>query len=216
MRTPRDWASASLSIDTFNWPNEGLLDLFHSHCARHGLARERYTAIKANVRDLTAYPELRFVDRHEWLPLVGYAVATLAFVVVAGGIALFWSGLPGLSAPKPPAGHELPGLFLGGIVAALLDEVSGRAHMGDADRPRFMFTGKLEVRYRKNVPIGSPLKIVGKAGRLRPRAAESWAGIYDAESGELLAEADALHINVPEEQFDISRLEELGWKVYPD
>jgi hypothetical protein len=46
--------------------------------------------------------------------------------------------------------------------------------------------------------------------------AESWAGIYDAESGELLAEADALHINVPEDQFDISRLGELGWKVYPE
>ena len=43
----------ALGIDTFNWPNEGLLDLFHAHCARHGLARERYTAIKANVRDLS-------------------------------------------------------------------------------------------------------------------------------------------------------------------
>jgi hypothetical protein len=44
---------------------------------------------------------------------------------------------------------------------------------------------------------------------------EAWAGIYD-ESGELLAEANAIHINVPEDQFDMSRLEELGWKVYPD
>ena len=42
----------ALGIDTFSWPNDGLLDLFHSHCARHGLARERYTAIKGNVRDL--------------------------------------------------------------------------------------------------------------------------------------------------------------------
>jgi predicted O-methyltransferase YrrM len=43
----------ALGIDTFNWPNEGLLDLFHSHCARLGLARERYTAIKGDVRDLS-------------------------------------------------------------------------------------------------------------------------------------------------------------------
>jgi len=42
----------ALGIDTFIWPNDGLLDLFHSHCARHGLARERYTAHKGNVRDL--------------------------------------------------------------------------------------------------------------------------------------------------------------------
>jgi len=44
----------ALGIDTFNWPNEGLLDLFHSHCSRLGLPRERYTAIKANARDLSA------------------------------------------------------------------------------------------------------------------------------------------------------------------
>ena len=43
----------ALGIDTFNWPNNGLLDLFHSHCARLGLARERYTAIKANARELS-------------------------------------------------------------------------------------------------------------------------------------------------------------------
>src|SRR5437899_6552936 len=44
----------ALGIDTFDWPNAGLLDLFHSHCARHGLAPERYSAIKANIRDLSA------------------------------------------------------------------------------------------------------------------------------------------------------------------
>src|SRR3954465_6385506 len=42
----------ALGIDTFNWPNDGLLDLFHSHCARHGLAKERYVAIKGDVRQL--------------------------------------------------------------------------------------------------------------------------------------------------------------------
>jgi predicted O-methyltransferase YrrM len=44
----------ALGIDTFDWPNDKLLDLFHRHCARLGLARDRYTAIKANVRDLSA------------------------------------------------------------------------------------------------------------------------------------------------------------------
>jgi hypothetical protein len=31
-----------------------------------------------------------------------------------------------------------------------------------------------------------------------------------------LAEGNALLINVPQEQFDLSRLGELEWKVYPD
>ncbi len=78
-----------------------------------------------------------------------------------------------------------------------------------------MFTGKLEVKYRKNVPIGQPLKIIGKAGKVRPKFVEAWAGIYD-ESGELLAEGNAIHINVPEDQFDMSKLDQLGWKVYPE
>src|SRR5215470_4968663 len=43
----------ALGIDTFNWPNEGLLDLFHSHCARHGVPRDRYVAFKGNARELS-------------------------------------------------------------------------------------------------------------------------------------------------------------------
>jgi acyl-coenzyme A thioesterase PaaI-like protein len=110
-----------------------------------------------------------------------------------------------------------PGVLHGGIVAAMIDEVGGRSHMGsDPHDPRFMFTAKLEVKYRRNVPIGTRLRIVGKAGRSKSRSAEAWAGIYDAETDEILAEGNVLLLNVPEEQFDKSRLNELGWKVYPE
>ena len=108
-----------------------------------------------------------------------------------------------------------PGVLHGGIVAAILEEISGRAHMGDPSEPRFMYTGKMEVKYRKNVPIGKPLKIIGKAGITRSKMAEGWAGIYD-EEGTLLAEATTLLIDVPPDTLDMSLLEELGWKVYPD
>lgn len=118
------------------------------------------------------------------------------------------------TAPEHFQGY--PGVLHGGIVATILDEISSRAHMGPPDAPRFMFTAKLEVRYRKNVPIGRALKIIGRAGKAKSRSAEAWGGIYDAESGELLAEADTLLINIPQETFDTSNLAELGWKVYPD
>ncbi len=118
------------------------------------------------------------------------------------------------TAPEHFQGY--PGVLHGGIVASILDEVSGRAHMGsDPAAPRFMFTGRMEVKYRKNVPIGQPLKIIGKAGKSKGKTAEAWAGIYD-QSGELLAEATTLLIDVPQESFDMSRLDELGWKVYPE
>lgn len=118
------------------------------------------------------------------------------------------------TAPEHFQGY--PGVLHGGIVATILDEISGRAHMGPADAPRFMFTAKLEVKYRKNVPIGKPLKIVGKALRSKGRSAEGWAGIYEAESGELLAEGSTLLIDVPPALLGEANPEELGWKVYPD
>ena len=84
----------------------------------------------------------------------------------------------------------------------------------DPMQPRFMFTARLEVKYRKNVPTGKELKIIGKAGKSKAKSAEAWAGIYDADTNELLAEGNTLLIDVPADQFDISRLNELGWKVY--
>ena len=110
-----------------------------------------------------------------------------------------------------------PGVLHGGIVGAILDELAGRSQMGsDLSAPRFMFTARLEVKYRKNVPIGKLLRIAGKAGKSKGKTAEAWAGIYDADTNDLLAEGNALLINVPQEQFDLSKLGELDWRVYPD
>jgi acyl-coenzyme A thioesterase PaaI-like protein len=104
-----------------------------------------------------------------------------------------------------------PGVVHGGVVAAMLDEVTGRVHMGGYP-PRFMFTAKLEIRYRKNVPIGQPLKIVGRAGTSRDRTATSTAQIFGPDD-ELLAEAEALLVNVPEDTVSKVNLEAIGWKV---
>jgi acyl-CoA thioesterase FadM len=99
-------------------------------------------------------------------------------------------------------------------VAAMLDELAGHSHMG-INPPRFMYTARLEVRYRKNVPVGRPIQLVGKAGNSRGRTAAATAAIYD-DAGTLLAEADALLVDIPGEVLDNADLEALGWKVYPD
>jgi acyl-coenzyme A thioesterase PaaI-like protein len=117
------------------------------------------------------------------------------------------------TAPEHFQGY--PGVLHGGIVASILDEISGRSLMGDPSQPRFMFTAKLEVKYRKNVPIGKPLRIVGKAGKIKGRMAEGWAGIYD-KTGTLLAEGNTLLIDVPPGNFESIDPDTLGWKVYPD
>jgi uncharacterized protein (TIGR00369 family) len=107
-----------------------------------------------------------------------------------------------------------PGVVHGGVVAAMLDEVTGRAQMG-GDPPRFMFTARLDVRYHKNVPVGKPLRIVGQAVKSKERTATACGKIYGPD-GELLAEADALLVNVPDNLTNQVDLEALGWKVYPD
>jgi acyl-coenzyme A thioesterase PaaI-like protein len=107
-----------------------------------------------------------------------------------------------------------PGVVHGGIVTAMLDEVTGRAHM-HGELTRFMYTAKLEIRFRKNVPIGQPLRVVGQVEKSKTRMVSSIGMIYGPD-GDLLAEAKALLINIPEDAIKDVDLEALGWKVYED
>ena len=114
----------------------------------------------------------------------------------------------------PEKFQGFPGVVHGGVVAAMLDEVCARVHMG-IDTPRFMYTATLEVRYRKNIPIGQLLRIVGKAEKSKARTAKSTGVIYGPD-GDILAEAEALLVNVPEDMLSNVDLEALGWRVYED
>lgn len=109
-----------------------------------------------------------------------------------------------------------PGVAHGGVVAAMLDEVAGRALMGfEVVHPRFMFTARINVRYRRNVPVEQPLRLVGQAVRVKSRTAVAQAFLYD-QTDELLAEAEAMLVDVPPEVLASANLEALGWKIYPD
>lgn len=111
-----------------------------------------------------------------------------------------------------------PGVAHGGIVAAILDEAAGRAHMSGfvpEIPPRFMFTARLDVRYRKNVPVGKPLRLIGKVTSSKKRTATAKSAVYD-QQGNLLAEAEVLLVNVPDGTLQAVDLEALGWKVYPE
>ena len=78
-----------------------------------------------------------------------------------------------------------------------------------------MYTARLDVRYRQQVPVGVPLRLLGRALKDRGRTATASGEIYGPEGG-LLAEAEALLVNVPEELFGMVDREALGWKVYED
>lgn len=128
----------------------------------------------------------------------------------------FFSTEPGITHAELniPAHYEgYPGVVHGGIVAAILDETGGRAHM--ADPTRFMVTAQLNVRYRKPVPSGTPLLAIGRAGERRGRVSEANSIIQNME-GDVLAEAELVLVDIPESQLADVDPDALGWRVYPD
>jgi uncharacterized protein (TIGR00369 family) len=106
-----------------------------------------------------------------------------------------------------------PGVMHGGIVTALLDEVIARVAI--AQDLLWGVTAKLEVRFRRPVPLGQPLTLVGEMTRLRSRTVEAHGEIR-LEDGTVAAEAEGVYIRLPQEE--IKRMEEeLGfWEVVPD
>lgn len=106
-----------------------------------------------------------------------------------------------------------PGVTHGGIVAAMLDETAGRALMGD-EPARFMVTGQLNVRYKKPVPTGVDLHLVGRVKSDKGRMAVAESFVYDMQ-GTLLAQAEVVLFDVPtdiQERFNDPK----DWQVYPD
>ena len=61
----------------------------------------------------------------------------------------------------PEQFNGYPGIAHGGIVAAILDETSGRAVMLDGNFENLFVTLRLNIAYRKPTPTDTPLKAVG-------------------------------------------------------
>jgi acyl-coenzyme A thioesterase PaaI-like protein len=130
----------------------------------------------------------------------------------------FYETAPGevtINCEIPEQYQGYPGVVHGGIVASIVDEALGRAHMGLADdEPRFMYTARLTIHYRKPVPVGKPLRIVGQAEKSKKRSGTSTASVFGPD-GDLLVDAEALLVDIPPEMYQSEDLESLGWKVYP-
>ena len=106
-----------------------------------------------------------------------------------------------------------PGVVHGGIVASILDETGGRAHMDDPDH--FMVTAQLNVRYRKPVPTETQLLVIGVAGERRGRVSQAHSEIRNLD-GEVLAEAELVLVDIPESQLAEVDPDALGWRVYTE
>jgi acyl-coenzyme A thioesterase PaaI-like protein len=107
------------------------------------------------------------------------------------------------------------GVAHGGILAAMLDEAAGRAFLSGGALNRLLFTARLEIRYRKPVPIEQPLKLFGFAGDDRGKVVMGRSELRD-EAGTLYAEAEAVMANIPDELLATMPSEPGEWQVYPD
>jgi acyl-coenzyme A thioesterase PaaI-like protein len=124
------------------------------------------------------------------------------------------SGTVFAEATVPDQFQGYPGTVHGGIVAALLDEVATRAAMVE-DPNEFKVTARMTLRYRKKVPTGEPLQMIGWIEHEGGRASKASAEIR-LPDGSLGAEVEVLMVDYPNPFAEDSELEQLGWKVYPD
>jgi acyl-coenzyme A thioesterase PaaI-like protein len=70
---------------------------------------------------------------------------------------------------QPETYHQgFPGVLHGGIVSALMDEVLNRTSLL-ADHPQWTMTGRLEIRFRRQVPCGPLLRLRAKLDKQRGR-----------------------------------------------
>lgn len=115
----------------------------------------------------------------------------------------------------PDQYQSYPGVVHGGIVATMLDEVSGRALLLSGSDDELMVTVKLEVKYRAPTPTNTPLKVIGRVVSAAGNRAKV-AGEIVLPDGTVSATAEALLVRLPQAMRD-RWIEELPfWKVYPD
>ena len=107
-----------------------------------------------------------------------------------------------------------PGVAHGGILAAILDEVAGRATIIDGGPDDLMMTLKMELRYRLPTPTETPLTGVGWITRHHGNRAQAH-GELRLPDGQVSVEADLVLMRPPGAVATVWEAEKPFWKVYP-
>ena len=117
---------------------------------------------------------------------------------------------------KPLPEHQsYPNVTHGGISAAILDEVIGRAIMMTTDSNTFGVTIELKVRYKNPVPLGVELKAVGRITRERSRTFEGTGELY-LPNGDVAVEAEGTYMKRRLDQITDADFVENEWFVPED
>ncbi|MBD3308258.1 hotdog fold thioesterase [candidate division KSB3 bacterium] len=106
-----------------------------------------------------------------------------------------------------------PGIVHGGILAAILDETSGRAVMLETDKQMLMVTLKLEMTYRRPTPTNTPLTAIGWVLKQTPKRAQV-AGEIRLPDGTVTAQCKAIVVRPPDLIRERWEAEQPYWRVY--
>ena len=115
----------------------------------------------------------------------------------------------------PQVEHQgFPGIIHGGIVASVLDEALNRTSML-GNPPAWTMTGRLEVRYRRNVPYGPLLRVRAKLKSQRGRLLTATGVLTLAEDEAMvLAEAQGTFMALTQDMQDAIMQEYPGMRDF--
>lgn len=108
-----------------------------------------------------------------------------------------------------------PGLLHGGITSAILDETIGRAVMVRHPDDMWGVTVELSVRFRKPVPLGCELRVLGRLTKDTRRFFEG-SGELLLPDGQVAAEATGRYMRLPLDRITGVEFVEQAWSVTPN
>ena len=136
------------------------------------------------------------------------------------GLKMVWYNNPQLNQVQanvtiPEHFNGYPSIAHGGIIAAILDETSGRAAMLDGNFDNLFITLRLNLTFRKPTPTNTPLKVVGRVEHKGRRSMKVTAKLLLAD-GTTTAQCQATIIKPTGDISKSWEKEKKFWRVEDD
>jgi acyl-coenzyme A thioesterase PaaI-like protein len=110
--------------------------------------------------------------------------------------------------------QSYPGRLHGGITTAVLDEVIGRAILMHYEEEIWGVTMEFTTRFRKPIPLGVPLRVVGRITNETHRTFEG-TGELLLPDGTVAATGSGVYLRTPLERISDFNAEDQEWRVVP-
>ena len=108
--------------------------------------------------------------------------------------------------------QSYPGRLHGGITAAILDETIGRAILMHHEKEIWGVTAELKMRFKKPIPLGEELKVVGRITKESNRLFEG-TGELILQNGDIAATCEGKYLKLPLDDIADFDREENEWRV---